>query len=974
MKKVLFALLSMLLPGLAMAAVSGPFTPPDSDVSMKVLGALFGNLGVFGAGGSDAFGNVMQIFNGAVLIVGGILATYTLLAGTLGTAHDGEMLGKKFSSVWIPIRYSLGTALVLPVINGQYATINWIVGWLLVQGAGLADNVWSTYMSSNNIQNQLKVGITEPAATGLGWNVFSSLACMRGYEYISKGDNSRGNIDPILVASGGLTAGVTKTTGTAGFNTIYQFGFPSSPNGFSPSSCGTMSVKNLEMPANAKTDAGNTSLLGNVNFSVDSAKTIAEQNQVAASTLVTQLDAAATAWVANPQSDPTASINAAVTTYQSTIKGNAAALVAQYSNINELQESAKKDGWAFAGAYYMKVSYLMDLAGRVTASIPDSTGMKIDNNNFSQAFVDRFADPIKKLQANNDSSGSFAINSTQGGSADEFGVWKWIKSGFDSSMAIKHIFAIASKFVLDDGSNPVLEMKRLGQWTLGIAGGISAAYITILTGLSEVPSQGTTATTIAVSLLPIMLTIIPLLFAAGFTLTYVIPMMPFMMWIGVFLGWLVMAVEAVIISSMWAVMHLHPNGDDLTGKGANGYSLVLSLMLRPTFAVFGMIASINILYVFGQLLNKVFADAFLLSQTDAGTFVWIFGLIAAPIIYAGMMWTVIRKCMSLTSSIADELLKWFGGQGSSLGRMSEELGGNGAGTYAAAFAANRAAGGMLGGVKDGKNLNNQMRHDTQQKQNAFRKSNENMDKQLGEGASDKKNAALGIKGHQDFAKFSTQQASQAYDSGMEQAQKFGGDEGASQFADQMLEASQNGFAEYGGSSEAASSAISQQIGQNHLNAQVQSQFGSEGASYVNAFATKQDSSGNSYVDLNKASKAVSDLNKAQATLGDNFSSVVSQAVSGYAGNSNAMSAFMAKNYNEAKALNFSSNANTTNLSETKNNSTNNDLSDLPELNFNQNNQDNAQSELNFNQNNQDNAQSELNFNQEHQNLDSNKKD
>ena len=59
-----------------MAAVSGPFTPPDSDVSMKVLGALFGNLGVFGAGGSDAFGNVMQIFNGAVLIVGGILATY----------------------------------------------------------------------------------------------------------------------------------------------------------------------------------------------------------------------------------------------------------------------------------------------------------------------------------------------------------------------------------------------------------------------------------------------------------------------------------------------------------------------------------------------------------------------------------------------------------------------------------------------------------------------------------------------------------------------------------------------------------------------------------------------------------------------------------------------------------------------------------------------------------------------------------
>ena len=51
--------------------------------------------------------SAISTFNGAVLIIGGILATYTLLAGTLGTAHDGEMLGKKFSSVWIPIRYSL---------------------------------------------------------------------------------------------------------------------------------------------------------------------------------------------------------------------------------------------------------------------------------------------------------------------------------------------------------------------------------------------------------------------------------------------------------------------------------------------------------------------------------------------------------------------------------------------------------------------------------------------------------------------------------------------------------------------------------------------------------------------------------------------------------------------------------------------------------------------------------------------------
>jgi conjugal transfer/type IV secretion protein DotA/TraY len=250
MGKILLIVWAALLPGIAMASAGGPFDPPDTDVSMKVLNALFGGLGVFGtAGGSDALGAVMQIFNSAVLIIGGILASYTVLAGTLGTAHDGEMLGKKFSSVWIPIRYSLGTALVLPVINGQYAIMNWIVGWLLVQGAGLADTIWSKYMSSSNIQSQMTVGITEPSASALGWNVFSSLACMRGFEYLTKatdtgGNNSAGDVDSIVVPNGALKVAITTVSGAN--NIVYQFGMPDGNGSFTTTSCGTMTVKAWE--------------------------------------------------------------------------------------------------------------------------------------------------------------------------------------------------------------------------------------------------------------------------------------------------------------------------------------------------------------------------------------------------------------------------------------------------------------------------------------------------------------------------------------------------------------------------------------------------------------------------------------------------------------------------------------------------------------------------------------------------------
>ncbi|WP_171986525.1 DotA/TraY family protein, partial [Burkholderia cenocepacia] len=106
------------------------FTPVANDISVQLLNAIFP--GLVGNGGADAVASAMGIFNGCILVVGGILATYTLLAGTIGTAHDGEMLGKKFSSIWIPIRYALGTALVLPVVGGGYNIMQQIVMWIVM--------------------------------------------------------------------------------------------------------------------------------------------------------------------------------------------------------------------------------------------------------------------------------------------------------------------------------------------------------------------------------------------------------------------------------------------------------------------------------------------------------------------------------------------------------------------------------------------------------------------------------------------------------------------------------------------------------------------------------------------------------------------------------------------------------------------------------------------------------------------------
>jgi defect-in-organelle-trafficking protein DotA len=87
----------MLFPMLAAADSSLNFTPPSTDYSVIFLGNLFGVVdGVLHGTGSQIMGAMFGVFNAAVLALGGIVVMYTLIVGTMNTAHEGQMLGQKW--------------------------------------------------------------------------------------------------------------------------------------------------------------------------------------------------------------------------------------------------------------------------------------------------------------------------------------------------------------------------------------------------------------------------------------------------------------------------------------------------------------------------------------------------------------------------------------------------------------------------------------------------------------------------------------------------------------------------------------------------------------------------------------------------------------------------------------------------------------------------------------------------------------
>jgi defect-in-organelle-trafficking protein DotA len=139
---------------LAQSSNSSLFHPDaivnNTDLSLIYLGDMFGVVGtVLNGNGSQLLGQLFGVFNGAVLILGGISVFYTFMIGTVQTAHEGEVLGKEWSSVWIPFRVVIGTALLIPNSVG-YSYIQIFMMWVIVNGIGVADSTWNAALDYLN--------------------------------------------------------------------------------------------------------------------------------------------------------------------------------------------------------------------------------------------------------------------------------------------------------------------------------------------------------------------------------------------------------------------------------------------------------------------------------------------------------------------------------------------------------------------------------------------------------------------------------------------------------------------------------------------------------------------------------------------------------------------------------------------------------------------------------------------------------
>jgi len=162
------------------------FALSTSDQSVFYLGQIFGLVGDVIPAQSVSnpnllFGIMFKVFNTVALTIGAIILTYTTVIGVMATAHEGDFLGRKWGgagAIWLPIRMVIGTAAVFPGASG-YASIQIIIMWIIIQGIGAADTLWTATL--NYLQQTGSLFSTTSLPTSSVTNnvedLFSMLVC-----------------------------------------------------------------------------------------------------------------------------------------------------------------------------------------------------------------------------------------------------------------------------------------------------------------------------------------------------------------------------------------------------------------------------------------------------------------------------------------------------------------------------------------------------------------------------------------------------------------------------------------------------------------------------------------------------------------------------------------------------------------------------------------------------------------------------
>ena len=641
-------LLGLMLSYQASVHAADGFSPSADDKSVALLSAIFKGLfddGVSALAPTTGWENAIWAINQGAMTLAFIFVAYTLTFATMQTAHDGEMLGKKWSSAWLPIRYSIGTALMVPIQT--YCLIQYIVAWALLQGIGLADGLWFSFIEATINPTYYEPKAVSPKTMSLVQAAFNSEACVAAINYENQ-ENGKPQ-----------TAAYFPPTGTGKDSLKGSWGTPEGTDLcgnviFNPQ--GTLPNAVAAAPT-ASPSAGTSQPLSGTQFSRDltamdmDAQTAQQIHIQAFEGMRLQVKPLAIAFTNDTFADQRSPDTGLSSTLLNLGDSYSKQLVSGATNaingvkLESLNTAMKHDGWMLAGSWFMRASIMQDVLQRVLSGLPSTNKPKLESvkrNAFDRPGTVIVS--ISTLFVKSDFTNASMVDKASGSfSGESAGMREMaqIQSTNKLLMNLKDDLTALQKDM--ETRSPLMSLKDFGD--------------RLLQKLQDLLSASTSANQTSV-MRQTQSTAVTFMFILGSAFGVYLPMLPFVLFMATSIAWILLACEAVVAAPLWAAMKFAPGGEDMMGSSKNGYGMLLGVAIRPAFIVLGLCAALIVIDPLLNFFNSVFFVA-VKNSLQGGT-EQMFILLAVGGIYMGLMQQLITKTFSLIYEFPEKIPNWMG--------------------------------------------------------------------------------------------------------------------------------------------------------------------------------------------------------------------------------------------------------------------------------------------------------------------------
>lgn len=679
-----------------------------TDKSLEYLRYIFGSVvdvitgGTGPASPDSIIGALSEILNTGMLIFTGLIVGYVFLTGVLNSAHEGNPLGKMYSTMWIPLRMVVALALVLPFAGG-YSTMQIGVIWIAGHGIGLANSAWEKaldYMSSTGTLYPPTISINYE---NIGKSMLESRVCMHGINTADRHVNVEEK--PVEMVNNNqnstmATSGQTQSTPAVANHRVQQrydsrynlvsagiaygsawlSGFPNGvPRNYGANPCGSITLEFAEIDEGVAIEPAVISFQQKI---IEITANLDEDLDPLARAIVSKA-------VDETQPDPDiTAFNSAIQTYKTEYEKavNDAMSAIATIRINKWDGGnpdaagttvgARDAGWITVGAWYwdfQRINAETQAMVNVKPQMEGPTEDAQENDDYS-TFESALNSYLSKMQVQDQYGNTVTALERSSYAEDDWSLDKVLsltKASIDLAMTnpdpvsgmanVGHSLITAVEigylasipvYIAADTASDVADA------TGGFTGGAAMAIASPILSLIE---EGRTLLVIAgILLLPIAI-----------MLAFYLPATPMILWIMGVAGWFILLIEAVIAAPIWAASHAMPEGNGFVGQRAMaGYMVMLSLFLRPTLMIFGFFASMVLMIVMGKVVTLLFLPA--MSSMNAGYVAGIVTLFAMLAIFTALIIQIAHRAYGLIHEVPDKVLRYIGGGAENLGEAANE--------------------------------------------------------------------------------------------------------------------------------------------------------------------------------------------------------------------------------------------------------------------------------------------------------------